>query len=169
MTGRLEQQHSDGLSVRLNELETALAPMRPLLKQMHLLSSNAVSAAARAGSEGDAFRVLTHAIQELGQEIHQELQHLQQQILHCQTLTEAAAIKRGLSQLQVTLSAMPQLVKKGEYLAICAAVEAAHTENYGESFSAVAEMLKQLVQTLREQVMHQQQVMETLLSASSHR
>ncbi|NOQ94971.1 MAG: hypothetical protein GQ547_10110 [Methylophaga sp.] len=36
---------------------------------MHLLSSNAVSSAARAGSEGDAFRVLTQDIQLLGDEV----------------------------------------------------------------------------------------------------
>lgn len=165
MTGQVEQAHR----TCLRELELALVPMQPLLKQMHLLSSNAVSAAARAGNEGDAFRVLTHAIQELGQEIQQELHHSQQQIQHCQTLTETAAIKRGLSQLQVILTAMPQLVKKGEYLAICASVEAAHTENYGDSFNAVAAMLKQLVQALREQVTQQQQVMEKLLSTGVHR
>ena len=36
---------------------------------MHLLSSNAVRSAARAGSEGDAFRVLTQDIQLLGDEV----------------------------------------------------------------------------------------------------
>lgn len=162
MTGRLEQQHL----ASLRELEAALAPMQPLLKQMHLLSSNAVSAAARAGSEGDAFRVLTHAIQELGQEIHHELQGIQSHITLCQSLSERTEIMRGLSQLQLMLSTMPQLVKKGEYLAICASVEAAHTENYRDSFDAVAAMLKQLVHALREQVSGQQRVMEKLLNFS---
>ena len=162
MTGQLEQPHR----ACLRELEAALAPMQPLLKQMHLLSSNAVSAAARAGSEGDAFRVLTHAIQELGQEIQQELQSVKQHITLCQSLSARTDITRSLNQLQVMLSAMPQLVKKGEYLAIFASVEAAHTENYGDSFNAVAAMLKQLVQSLREQVTQQQQLMDKLLNAS---
>lgn len=163
MTGQLEKQQNDRLRAGLAELETVLAPMRPLLKQMHLLSSNAVSAAARAGSEGDAFRVLTHAIQELGQEIHQDLQRLEQHIANYQSETDLTAFRRGLAQLQVMLSSMPQAVKKGEYLAICASVEAAHTENHGDSFNAVAEMLKLLVQSLREQVNAQQRLMESLL------
>lgn len=36
---------------------------------MHLLSSNAVCSAARAGSEGDAFRILTQDIQLLGEDV----------------------------------------------------------------------------------------------------
>lgn len=164
MTGRLEQQ-TDQLKAGLKELEAGLAPMQPLLKQMHLLSSNAVSAAARAGSEGDAFRVLTHAIQELGQEIHQDLFQAQQQIVQGQSMTTLSELKQAITELQMILSTMPQSVKKGEYLAICASVEAAHTENYADSFNSVAEMLKQLVQSLREQVSVQQQVMEKLLSS----
>jgi methyl-accepting chemotaxis protein len=52
-------------------LNTELHKLVPLAKQMHLLSSNAVSSAARAGSEGDAFRVLTQDIQLLGDEVSQ--------------------------------------------------------------------------------------------------
>lgn len=50
-------------------LNTELHKLVPLAKQMHLLSSNAISSAARAGSEGDAFRVLTHDIQLLGDDV----------------------------------------------------------------------------------------------------
>lgn len=50
-------------------LNTELHKLVPLAKQMHLLSSNAVSSAARAGSEGDAFRVLTQDIQLLGEDV----------------------------------------------------------------------------------------------------
>jgi len=50
-------------------LNTELHRLVPLAKQMHLLSSNAVSSAARAGSEGDAFRVLTQDIQLLGDDV----------------------------------------------------------------------------------------------------
>jgi len=50
-------------------LNSELHKLVPLAKQMHLLSSNAVSSAARAGSEGDAFRVLTHDIQLLGEDV----------------------------------------------------------------------------------------------------
>lgn len=165
MTGRLPPQQNDRALAGLAELETALALMQPLLKQMHLLSSNAVSAAARAGTEGDAFRVLTHAIQALGQEIYQTLQQIEPQIVLCRESSTLTEQRRGLSQLELMLTAMPQAVKKGEYLAICASVEAAHAENHGDSFYAVAEMLKQLLQSLREQVSQQQQLMQSLLSA----
>jgi methyl-accepting chemotaxis protein len=164
MTGRLPSQQNDSVLAGLAELETALALMQPLLKQMHLLSSNAVSAAARAGSEGDAFRVLTHVIQELGQEIHQDRQRIEQHIHLCQSFKTQSERRRGLNQLEVMLSVMPQAVKKGEYLAICASVEAAHTENHGDSFNAVADMLKHLVQSLREQVNQQQRLLQSLLS-----
>jgi hypothetical protein len=50
-------------------LNTELHKLVPLAKQMHLLSANAVSSAARAGSEGDAFRVLTQDIQLLGDDV----------------------------------------------------------------------------------------------------
>ncbi len=50
-------------------LNTELHKLVPLAKQMHLLSSNAVSSAARAGSEGDAFRILTQDIQLLGDDV----------------------------------------------------------------------------------------------------
>jgi hypothetical protein len=50
-------------------LNTELHKLVPLAKQMHLLSSNAVSSAARAGTEGDAFRVLTQDIQLLGDDV----------------------------------------------------------------------------------------------------
>jgi len=50
-------------------LNTELHKLVPLAKKMHLLSSNAVSSAARAGTEGNAFRVLTQDIQLLGDEV----------------------------------------------------------------------------------------------------
>eukprot|EP00581_Thalassiosira_minuscula_P038263 CAMPEP_0184471924 /NCGR_PEP_ID=MMETSP0740-20130409/106620_1 /TAXON_ID=385413 /ORGANISM="Thalassiosira miniscula, Strain CCMP1093" /LENGTH=66 /DNA_ID=CAMNT_0026848445 /DNA_START=145 /DNA_END=341 /DNA_ORIENTATION=- len=66
MTGSLTHVAQQQLLQIVSELQTELEQLQPLLKQMHLLSSNAVSSAARAGSEGDAFRVLTQAIQQLG-------------------------------------------------------------------------------------------------------
>lgn len=59
-------------------LNTELHKLVPLAKQMHLLSSNAVSSAARAGSEGDAFRVLTHDIQLLGDDVSHCIDDTQQ-------------------------------------------------------------------------------------------
>lgn len=50
-------------------LNTEIHKLVPLAKNMHLLSSNAVCSAARAGSEGDAFRVLTQDIQLLGVDV----------------------------------------------------------------------------------------------------
>lgn len=60
--------------VRLN---TELHKLAPLVRQMHLLSANAVSSAARAGSEGDAFRVLTQDIKLLGDEVSLCVQNTQ--------------------------------------------------------------------------------------------
>lgn len=162
MTGNIDKVSHDRLKQLTLELGTQLAQMQPLLKQMHLLSSNAVSAAARAGSEGDAFRVLTQAIQALVQEISQDLQQAQ---LHLQALLAAdsfATAKSHLKSLTDSLSAMPQAVKKGEYLAICSAVEAAHATNFGDSFDSVAVMLKALISDLRQQVVTQQHLLDKL-------
>lgn len=143
-------------------LDQQLLAMQPLLRQMHLLSSNAVSAAARAGSEGDAFRVLTQAIQQLGQEINTDIQQCRALLAQCLSETGPNAELPSVSQIKNSLSAMPQAVKKGEYLAIFCAVEAAHTERHAERFDAVATMLKQLVEHLREQTAQQQRWLEEL-------
>lgn len=61
-------------------LNTELYKLVPLAKKMHLLSSNAVSSAARAGSKGNAFRVLTQDIQHLGDEVSDCIDATQQMI-----------------------------------------------------------------------------------------
>jgi methyl-accepting chemotaxis protein len=76
-------------------LNTELHQLVPLAKQMHLLSSNAVSSAARAGSEGDAFRVLTQDIQLLGEDVSHcinDTQHIINEIV-----TLASNITRSFS------------------------------------------------------------------------
>lgn len=67
-TRRMGEQY-DTIFRQCVSLNAELHKLVPLAKQMHLLSSNAVSSAARAGSEGDAFRVLTQDIQLLGDEV----------------------------------------------------------------------------------------------------
>lgn len=166
MTGQMGQNRLQQIKPQLELLEQQLTAMQPLLRQMHLLSSNAVSAAARAGSEGDAFRVLTQSIQELGQGINQDCQQAQSWltgILQTDNWDEAEQL---LKKLALSLSDMPQSVKKGEYLAICCAVEAAHASEHGGSFDAVATMLKQLVEDCRHQVTQQQECLERLLTAN---
>lgn len=162
MTGNLSQTRRHQLTNSLLELEHELAGMQPLLRQMHLLSANAVSAAARAGSEGDAFRVLTQAIQQLGQEINQSLQQAQALLQQAMEKADPATAQCLIRQVDDVLAAMPLSVRKGEYLAICSAVESAHTTDYGDSFNAVANMLKDLVNRLRQCVSSQQTVLERL-------
>lgn len=72
-------------------LNTELHKLVPLAKQMHLLSSNAVSSAARAGSEGDAFRVLTQDIQLLGDEVSECISDTQKVIKEIVTLASTLA------------------------------------------------------------------------------
>ncbi len=54
---------------RCVSLNTEIYKMVPLTKRMRLLSSNAVCAAARAGSHGNTFRVLTQDIQLLSDDV----------------------------------------------------------------------------------------------------
>jgi len=72
-------------------LNTELHKLVPLAKQMHLLSSNAVSSAARAGTEGDAFRVLTQDIQLLGDEVSHCISDTQKIIKEVVTLASDLA------------------------------------------------------------------------------
>ena len=72
-------------------LNTELHKLGPLARQMHLLSSNAVSSAARAGSEGDAFRVLTQDIQLLGDEVSACILDTQKVIGHIVMLASTLA------------------------------------------------------------------------------
>lgn len=72
-------------------LNTELHKLVPLAKQMHLLSSNAVSSAARAGSEGDAFRVLTQDIQLLGDEVSECINDTQKVITEIVNLASTLA------------------------------------------------------------------------------
>lgn len=136
-------------------LADELDNLKPLLRQMHLLSSNAVSAAARAGSEGDGFRVLTQAIQELGQEVSDIIQQTGKWLAAISNDRDGAALHSHINQLDSALSPLAISVRKGEYLATFSAVEAAHADNHGDGFNAVAVMLKQLVAALRQQVQRQ--------------
>ncbi len=163
MTGSLTHGAQQQLLQIVSELQTELEQLQPLLKQMHLLSSNAVSSAARAGSEGDAFRVLTQAIQQLGQDIKNDVQQAQKKLVEITHEQDTTALKRMARQLNNALSELPVAIRKGEYLAVYASVEAAHAEMHGESFDSVAIMLKQLINDLRRQVAQQQEKMTKLM------
>lgn len=164
MTGSLAKANVGQQQLQVvRELQTELEQLQPLLKQMHLLSSNAVSSAARAGSEGDAFRVLTQAIQQLGQDINNDVQQAQKKLVEITHEQDKIVLKRLTRQLSNALSELPIAIRKGEYLAICASVEAAHAEMHGDSFDSVASMLKQLITDLRRQVVQQQDKMTRLI------
>lgn len=58
----------DRVLIACENLNIALQTLAPLVRKMHLLSSNATCSAARAGSQGNAFRVLTQDIYFLSEE-----------------------------------------------------------------------------------------------------
>lgn len=162
MTVSMADAKQQRIQLIASELQATLDQLQPLLRQMHLLSSNAVSSAARAGSEGDAFRVLTQAIQQLGQDINNEVQLAQSVLQQLNLSQQPSAFKSLVRQLENALAELPVAIRKGEYLAICCSVEAAHTEKHGDSFDAVASMLKQLIASLRQQVTQQQKTLAKL-------
>ena len=189
-------------------LNTELHKLEPLARQMHLLSSNAISSAARAGSEGDAFRVLTQDIQLLGEEVSACIQDTQKAIGHivmlasnlanlfgryikyCDllqqvqnqddenysetfisaTLTDLTEeirqqgyqLATSIRRLQILLSPLSMLVKKGQYLAVYSSVEAASAGEHGIGFESVARTLKELVKKLGEQSTRQQSLLRDL-------
>lgn len=191
-------------------LNTELHKLVPLAKQMHLLSSNAVSSAARAGTEGDAFRVLTQDIQLLGEDVSHCIDDTQKVISEIVMLASGLVssfsnymiytdlvsrldidamktspeyfetgqkqvvddirdnnhrLSRCISILANLLSPVANLVKKGEYLAVCSSVEAASAGEHGVSFEAVATMLRTLVTQLGKQSGRQRSLLRDLTDA----
>jgi len=164
MTKTIAESNLDRIHRAAEKLQIQLDGLQPLLKQMHLLSSNAVSSAARAGTEGDAFRVLTQAIQQLGQDINAERSQAQSVVAELMGCQQQLQLKPLVRHLDNAVAALPIALRKGEYLAICCSVEAAHADVHGESFDSVASMLKQLVDNLRKQIKQLQQLILTLKS-----
>lgn len=208
-TRKMEEMY-DTIFQQCEELNTELDKLGPLAKQMHLLSSNAVSSAARAGSDGNAFRVLTQDIQLLSDDVSGSINDSQLLIgivitfaselvtifsnymnqINCEhqlentkngssntfTDTDKQSIikeihyhNRKLSQniglLTSALDPIGVVVKKGEYLAVFSSVEAANAGQHGESFEAVASMLRELVGRLSQQSKRQQSLLRDLSEA----
>lgn len=154
---------SSSLQQQADALARAMDDLNPMLKKMRLLASNAVSAAARAGSEGDAFRVLTQGIQELGLEIKHEIDN-SKELLHALADSQSEAEKKKLLfEIKSTLEELPAAVAKGDYLAIYCSVEAAHAESHATRFNSVAQMLKSLITDLREEIVKQKTLITNML------
>lgn len=157
------EMSSSSLQQQMDALAEAMDDLNPMLKKMRLLASNAVSAAARAGSEGDAFRVLTQGIQELGLEIKHEIDHCKELLLTLAESESDAEKKKLLFQIKTTLEELPAAVAKGDYLAIYCSVEAAHAETHATRFNSVAQMLKSLIADLREEITRQKMLIDNML------
>ncbi|BDZ74462.1 MULTISPECIES: hypothetical protein [Methylophaga] len=154
---------SSSLQQQVDALAEAMDDLNPMLKKMRLLASNAVSAAARAGSEGDAFRVLTQGIQELGLEIKHEIDHCKELLQTLADTESGVEKKRVLFQIKTTLEELPAAVAKGDYLAIYCSVEAAHAETHATRFNSVAQMLKSLISDLRGEISKQKTLIDNML------
>ena len=154
---------SSSLQQQADALARAMDDLNPMLKKMRLLASNAVSAAARAGSEGDAFRVLTQGIQELGLEIKHEIDNSKELLLALTDSQSEAEKKKLLFEIKSTLEELPAAVAKGDYLAIYCSVEAAHAESHATRFNSVAQMLKSLITDLREEIVKQKTLITNML------
>ncbi len=159
----ISELSSSSLEQQVDALGKAMDDLNPMLKKMRLLASNAVSAAARAGSEGDAFRVLTQGIQELGGEIRHEIDHCKELLVALADSQTIAEKKKLLFQIQSTLQELPASVAKGDYLAIYCSVEAAHAESHATRFNSVAQMLKSLIADLREEIIKQKTLINNML------
>ncbi|MDF1588327.1 MAG: hypothetical protein P1P93_04110 [Gammaproteobacteria bacterium] len=204
---KMHEQY-DSIFQQCISLNTELHALVPLAKKMHLLSSNAVSSAARAGSKGDAFRVLTHDIQLLGVDVSQCIEATQKVIVEIVMLASTLArlfasyriyravliqteqfkqsstshdffyqgqqkiareigdinlkLERSLNLLADILSPISMLIKKGDYLAVFSAVEAASAGEYEASFDAVSSMLRELVTLLGKQSQRQRFLLRDL-------
>ncbi|SFJ74432.1 hypothetical protein [Methylophaga sulfidovorans] len=158
----ISEMSSSSLQQQTDALARAMDDLNPMLKKMRLLASNAVSAAARAGSEGDAFRVLTQGIQELGLEIKHEIDRSRDLLRELADSPTDAEKKQLLFQLQSALEELPVAVAKGDYLTIYCSVEAAHAESHATRFNSVAQMLKSLIADLRNEISKQKELISNM-------
>lgn len=171
-------------------LNSALQQLIPLARKMYLLSFNGACSAARAGSGGDAFRVLTQDIQYLGDDVTvyiKETQLMMENImtlasslvpfLSCSSLLDQNVTDGDkstfthfiyqknnqlmplLHQINLIFFELSTVVKKGEYLAVFASVEAANSDEHYLSFEAVASKLKTIIADLKSQT----KIQKTLL------
>lgn len=190
----------DTVLIACESLGNALQKLVPLARKMHLLSSNAVCSAARAGSEGDAFRVLTQDIRYLSEDVSSCIGNTQlmmdKSVLLAANLVSVLSrssfvgdnattdekkaqiqliheknceLTRLLHQLDLELSPVEMLAKKGEYLAVFSSVEAANSGEHRLSFEAVASMLKTLVKELNMQSKQQKRLLSDLIESVEKR
>jgi methyl-accepting chemotaxis protein len=190
----------DTVLIACESLGNALQKLVPLARKMHLLSSNAVCSAARAGSEGDAFRVLTQDIRYLSEDVSSCIGNTQlmmdKSVLLAANLVSVLSrssfvgdnattdekkaqiqliheknceLTRLLHQLDLALSPVEMLAKKGEYLAVFSSVEAANSGEHRLSFEAVASMLKTLVKELNMQSKQQKRLLSDLIESVEKR
>lgn len=190
----------DTVLIACESLGNALQKLVPLARKMHLLSSNAVCSAARAGSKGDAFRVLTQDIRYLSEDVSSCIGNTQlmmdKSVLLAANLVSVLSrssfvgdnattdekkaqiqliheknceLTRLLHQLDLALSPVEMLAKKGEYLAVFSSVEAANSGEHRLSFEAVASMLKTLVKELNMQSKQQKRLLSDLIESVEKR
>jgi hypothetical protein len=175
-------------------LAEALFSQAPIARQMHLLSSNGACSAARAGLDGQPFRVLTEAIEHLGKDVVTCINESKMIVENSVTLAsnlvavlprlgcidEYAKVEEqtalihlvyeqnrqlahSLRQLDLALSPMEMLVKKGEYLALFSSVEAGNSVKDGARFELIASRLKATVSALNEHQKQQRGLLNELL------
>lgn len=196
----VKMRYYDTVLIACESLGNALQKLVPLARKMHLLSSNAVCSAARAGSEGDAFRVLTQDIRYLSEDVSSCIGNTQlmmdKSVLLAANLVSVLSrssfvgdnattdekkaqiqliheknceLTRLLHQLDLELSPVEMLAKKGEYLAVFSSVEAANSGEHRLSFEAVASMLKTLVKELNMQSKQQKRLLSDLIESVEKR
>lgn len=185
---------NDKILAACEGLNTALQHLIPLARKLHLLSFNGACSAARAGSNGDVFRILTQDIQYLSDEVTvciEETQFKMKNIMmlasrvvsilpspslldqRCTTMDKTTFIHFSdqendqlaplFHQLSLTFFQLSTAVRKGEYLAVFALVEAANSDEPHLSFEIVASTLKSIIADLKLQSKIQKNLLDDLV------
>ena len=180
MEEEYEAIHRDCLS-----LNTELDKIVPLAKKIHILSSNALSGAIRAGQKGDAFRVLAQEIQLLGVELSACIHDSQKVITDIVMLSSNSTMfsenngksvvgkftknNKLLSQKLTTLTDLflthALVVKKCEYLAMTTSFEAVSAGEHSVNFDVVSSVLRKIISELMMQFSLQQSLLRDLSDA----
>lgn len=155
----LSTGNSDAFFQQCQSIKLAFPVAMTIVKRLHLLSSNTISRVERSQQTDKVFHVLADDISMLGLELttcideaRQKLQDLTVLVTGEEPINFAlkGRVITCLRQLNLILSLVSTIVKKGEYLAVYSSLEAIHVSDDSVTFDAVGPQLKVLMMQLKE-------------------
>lgn len=168
----------DILSEQCQALSMTLTALPSIIKQIHILASNTTCCASKMGCEGDVLRVVAKDIQRLGVEVVSSIDEVSLLINDLMALVAGTAKADTLQRYQVTtllrqldlaLSPISTIARKGEYLAVYSSLEAVHLSEEGRYIETMASKLKVLMIQLNTHYKQQNIMLQNMIETAQSR